>query len=94
MTEQMPFPVITQNAHEIVSSYALSRRTLTHPDIIGRGTIPPHMEFLIDRQGYMRARWIPSIDESGWSDMEKLKQQINILRRENSGMPFPEDFVQ
>ena len=94
MTEQMPFPIITQNAHEIVSSYALSRRTLTHPDIIGRGTIPEHMEFLIDRQGYMRARWIPSIDESGWSDMEKLKQQISILHRENSRMPVPEDFVQ
>ncbi len=94
IAQHMPFHTITQNANEIVSSYALSRRTLTHPDIIGRGTIPSHMEFLIDRQGYMRARWIPSIDESGWSDLEKLKQQFSLLNRENSGMPFPEEYVQ
>lgn len=90
---ELPFPVVTQSAAEIASSYALSRRTLTHPDIIGRGKIPDHMEFLIDRNGYMRARWIPSVDQPGWSDIDKLNQQISLLNRENMKMPYPEDFV-
>ena len=90
---ELPFPIVTQSAAEISSSYALSRRTLTHPDIIGRGKIPDHMEFLIDRNGYMRARWIPSIDQSGWSDIDKLNQQISLLNREQMKMPYPEDFV-
>lgn len=90
---ELPFPVVTQSAAEITSSYGLSRRTLTHPDIIGRGKIPDHMEFLIDRNGYMRARWIPSVDQSGWSDIDKLNQQISLLNRENMKIPYPEDFV-
>lgn len=90
---ELPFPVVTQGAAEIAASYALSRRTLTHPDIIGRGKIPDHMEFLIDQNGYMRARWIPSIDQSGWSDIDKLNQQISLLNREKMKMPYPEDFV-
>lgn len=90
---ELPFPVVTQSAAEIASSYALSRRTITHPDIIGRGKIPDHMEFLIDRNGYMRARWIPSVDQPGWSDIDMLNQQISLLNREQMKMPYPEDFV-
>lgn len=91
--EALPFPVITQSAAEIANSYSLLRRTLSHPDIIGRGTNPEHMEFLLDRYGYLRARWIPSIDQSGWSDIDKLSQQISLLNRENMKIPFPEDYV-
>lgn len=93
IAQELPFPVITQSAAEIASSYSLSRRTLSHPDIIGRGTIPDHMEFLIDRYGYLRARWIPSIDPSGWSDIDRLSQQISLLDREKNKIPFPEDYV-
>lgn len=93
ITQELPFPVITQSATEIANSYSLSRRTLSHPDIIGRGTIPDHMEFLIDRYGYLRARWIPSIDLLGWSDIDQLNQQISLLNRENTKMPFPEEYV-
>ncbi|MBS0424842.1 MAG: CopD family protein [Proteobacteria bacterium] len=90
---ELPFPVVTQSAAEITTSYALSRRTLTHPDIIGRGKIPDHMEFLIDRNGYMRARWIPAVDQSGWSDIAKLSQQIGLLNREKMVIPYPEDYI-
>ena len=93
LAAELPFPIVMQSAAEIATSYALSRRTLTHPDIIGRGKIPDHMEFLIDRNGYMRARWIPSVDQSGWSDTDKLDQQISLLNRENIKIPYPEDFV-
>lgn len=90
---ELPFPVVIQNASEIASSYALSRRTISHPDIIGRGTVPDHMEFLIDPYGYLRARWIPSIDQSGWSNIDLLSQQISLLNREKTKIPFPEEYI-
>lgn len=91
--DDLPFPVVTQGFEEITASYALWRRTLSTPDIIGRGTVPDHLEFLIDRSGYLRARWIPSIDQSGWSGIDALIQQVNLLNRERMAMPFPEDSV-
>ncbi len=89
----MPFPVVTQGAHEIASSYALFRRTLSIPDLFGGGTRPTHMEFLIDRFGYLRARWIPNGDGSGWTDMTVLTQQITQLNQEREILPPPGDHV-
>ena len=90
----LPFPLITDNAAEITNSYSLWRRTLSHPDIIGRGTNPDHMEFLLDRHGYLRARWIPSIDQASWSDISRLSQQIRSLNNERETPPPPEDYVE
>ncbi|GJL73753.1 MAG: hypothetical protein NMNS01_29520 [Nitrosomonas sp.] len=89
----MPFPIVTQGAAEIVSSYALSRRTLSHPDIIGSGKVPDHMEFLIDQHGYLRARWIPSADEFKWNDIDALIKQISLLNQESIKIPPPDDYV-
>ena len=89
----MSFPVVTQGASEIVSSYALSRRTLSHPDIIGTGKIPEHMEFLIDPYGFLRARWIPSANESNWTDIDTLTKQIKLLSQESMVLPPPPDDV-
>lgn len=79
----LPFPVVTQGASEIAESYALFRRTMNRPDLLGRGSTPDHMEFLIDRDGFLRARWIPSTDESGWNDIELLAKQTDLLNKEN-----------
>lgn len=89
----IPFPVVTEGAQEIRNSYILYRRTLTHPDILGEGVIPEHSEFLIDRFGYLRARWIPDIDESGWKDMNSLTQQLVQLNSEKEILPPPRDHV-
>ncbi|MCP9465157.1 MAG: CopD family protein [Nitrospira sp.] len=90
----LPFPVVTQGANEISRSYALFRRTITHPDLFGNGSIPKHMEFLFDRFGYLRARWIPDRSEGpGWSDLNFLKQQIEQLQREKEILPPPDDHV-
>lgn len=89
----LPFPIITQGAAEITSSYILWRRTMTHPDIIGSGSNPEHIEFLFDKNGYLRARWIPSRDQYGWSDMDALTRQINQLHREQTKFSFPEEYV-
>ena len=93
ITADMPFPVATQGALEIVRSYALFRRTLSNPDLAGEGTTPKHMEFLMDRYGYLRARWIPAVDGTGWTDIGELMRQIDQLNREKEIRPPPDDHV-
>jgi len=84
---------VTEGANEIRNSYILYRRTLTHPDILGEGVIPEHSEFLVDRYGYLRARWIPDIDENGWANMNFLTQQLAQLNNEKAILPPPSDHV-
>ena len=93
ITADMPFPVATQGAREIAHSYALFRRTLSNPDLAGAGTTPKHMEFLIDRYGYLRARWIPAVDGAAWTDIGELMRQIELLNREKEIRPPPDDHV-
>lgn len=93
ITAEMPFPVVTQGAPEIARSYALFRRTISNPDLAGEGTSPKHMEFLMDRYGFLRARWIPSVDGAGWTDIGELMQQIELLNREKEIRPPPDDHV-
>lgn len=87
------FPIVRDGWFEIKNSYALYRRTLTHPDILGEGAIPKHMEFLIDRFGYLRARWIPEIDKIGWDDFNLLTSQLIQLNQEKKILPPPDDHV-
>jgi putative copper resistance protein D len=89
----MPFPVVTQGAGEITRSYALFRRTITKPDLFAEGMLPKHMEFLFDRYGYLRARWIPEGSGGGWTDIALLMQQIDQLSRERELLPPPGDHV-
>jgi putative copper resistance protein D len=93
ITANMPFPLATQGAPEIIRSYTLFRRTLSNPDLAGEGTTPTHMEFLIDRYGYLRARWIPAVDGAGWADLGELTKQIEQLNREKEIRPPPDDHV-
>ena len=93
ITAGMTFPVATQGASEITRSYSLFRRTLSNPDLAGEGTMPKHMEFLIDRYGYLRARWIPAVDGTGWTDIGELMRQVEQLNREKELRPPPDDHV-
>lgn len=89
----LSFSVVLDGWYEIRNSYLLFRRTLTHPDILGEGTAPDHMEFLIDRFGYLRARWIPSIDNVGWNESNLLVKQLVQLNQEEEILPPPKDHV-
>lgn len=93
VVRDLPFSVVTQGAREISSSYALFRRTLSLPDLFGEGTRPKHIEFLFDRFGYLRARWIPQGDGVGWGDTALLVQQITQLNQEREILPPPGDHV-
>lgn len=83
------FPILVEGSAEIVDAYALFRRT---PASEGVPPIPPHMEFLIDRQGYMRARWIPG-EGTGWEEIPRLLREIERLAKEAPRAPAPEEHV-
>ena len=90
--EDLPFPVVVEGADESVRAYALLRRTLSNADPRDSSPLPTHMEMLIDRFGYIRARWLPGESE-GWQDLELLKAQLAALAREPQVKPPPDDHV-
>jgi putative copper resistance protein D len=60
------FPVVTDGAHDIVTAYGLFSRQ-------------PQAEFLIDRQGYLRAI---SAGERAWPDLDALVAAVKQLNDE------------
>jgi len=88
-----PFPVVTEGSQEISSSYLLFRRTRAVPDLLGKGLIPGHIEYMIDRFGYLRARWVSQFDGFGWLSLKALTLQLSLLNQEDEIMPPPGDHV-
>jgi len=66
------FPVVTDGERDIVETYRM----------FAPG---PHTEFLIDRQGYIRAIWR---DAAGG-----IQAQVEKLNEEKDVPPFPDDHV-
>ena len=87
------FPVVTESAPDIVVTYGLFRRTRTPDGALPNPPMPPHMEFLIDRSGYLRARWIPGGPGPGWSDVKVLLAEIQALSQEETPEPPPAEHV-
>jgi putative copper export protein/mono/diheme cytochrome c family protein/peroxiredoxin len=83
------FPVAVDGSTEITDTYTLFRRTFGSEDV---PPIPDHMEFLIDRQGYIRARWIPT-ESVGWAEIPRLLKEIDRLDKEAPRVPAPEEHV-
>lgn len=86
------FPIATEGGPEIIRAYGLFRRTLT-PGGNAPEPMPSHMEFLIDRQGYLRARWIPGGSRAGWADPRALMAEIQRLNQETPTGPPPDEHV-
>ncbi len=84
--------VVTDGSRESFDAYALYRRSFSEQGTQPDPPVPPHMEFLIDRQGYVRARWIPR-DGAGWDKLENLWRDIDRLNQEKPSVPAPDDHV-
>jgi putative copper export protein/mono/diheme cytochrome c family protein/peroxiredoxin len=84
--------LVTDGSREAFDTYALFRRSLSEQGTLPDPPVPLHMEFLIDRQGYVRARWIPR-DGAGWNKMENLFRDIDQLNQEKPSAPAPDDHV-
>jgi putative copper resistance protein D len=80
--------IAVEGSEEIVAAYAL----LAQPAPPAPGTPRAHVEFLIDRQGWVRARWIPGQDPA-WTDLAVLLAEIERLDREAPSTPPPDDHV-
>ncbi|UJP05815.1 MAG: CopD family protein [Nitrosomonas sp.] len=84
-----PFPVVVEGWEEIKNAYWWYRRIRMVPDLSGKGLFPTHMEFLTDRFGYLRARWVAQFDGFGWQNINALGLQLTQLNREGEIMPPP-----
>lgn len=84
--------LVTDGSREAFDTYALLRRSFSEQGTLPDPPVPPHMEFLIDRQGYVRARWIPR-DGPGWDKMEYFMREIDRLSQEKPSAPAPDDHV-
>jgi putative copper resistance protein D len=91
-TDGLGVPTVAEGASETAISYALLRRTLDQPDSRDEHPIPDHMELLVDRFGYVRARWRPG-QGTGWEDVARLIEQIEALAREPQVRAAPDDHV-
>jgi putative copper resistance protein D len=84
------YPVITDGAVDIATAYTLLARGLGQAP---RGAPPLHAEFLIDRQGYIRARWLPGAPGPGWDTLPTLVEQIQLIDKETPAGPAPDEHV-
>ncbi|HEX2228373.1 MAG TPA: CopD family protein [Candidatus Binatia bacterium] len=84
--------LVADGGQEVFDAYALLRRSFSEQGSLPDPPVPAHMEFLIDRQGYVRARWIPR-DGPGWDKMENLMREIDRLNQEKPSAPAPDDHV-
>jgi putative copper export protein/mono/diheme cytochrome c family protein len=82
-------PIAVEGSEEIAAAYALFSGT----GAVAASVAPQsHVEFLIDRQGYIRARWIPG-EVPGWDDVAMLLAQIERLATEPPRAPAPDEHV-
>jgi len=65
----------------IVEGYSVFRRIAKDPP-----PGPLHLEFLIDIQGYLRARWTPG-ESPGWKSIPDLLHLTDALKREKPRAP-------
>ncbi|MBS0299153.1 MAG: CopD family protein [Proteobacteria bacterium] len=89
ITAIAPFPIVTEGWQEIKDTYWWYRRVRVVPDLSGKGMFPQHMEFLTDRFGYLRARWVAQFEGFGWQNVNALTLQITQLNQEGEIMPPP-----
>jgi putative copper resistance protein D len=73
------FPVITDGNEDVAAAYRLFAPGAAHA------------EFLIDRQGYIRAIW--RSDQTGMPDADAVQAQVERLNEEKSPPPLPDDHI-
>ena len=84
--------LVSDGSREAFDAYALLRRSFSEEGTLPDPPVPPHLEFIIDRQGYVRARWIPR-DGPGWDRIENLMREIDRLNQEKPTAPALDDHV-
>jgi peroxiredoxin len=73
------FPIITDGNEDVAAAYRLFAPGAAHA------------EFLIDRQGYIRAIW--RSDQTGMPDADAVQAQVEKLNEEKPPPPLPDDHI-
>ena len=87
--KQLPGLIVSEGIREIVETYKLFASSFNNENPMAS---TPHAEFLIDKQGYIRARWLPA-ENTGWRNFDVLMQQLDALRKEKPTAPAPDEHV-
>lgn len=76
--------MVDSDADDALATYGLFTRTFGDAKVDAARAPLQHAEFLIDRSGYIRARWLPSEDTGpdSWSDLAVLERQFEVLAKE------------
>ncbi len=80
--------VADHDTADVAATYGLYTRTFLNRKMDVVRVPATHAEFLIDRSGYIRARWLPEEDNS-WSDLGFVETQLQMLAREPPAPPPP-----
>jgi putative copper resistance protein D len=87
------FPIAVEGAAEAATTYRLFRRDLTAEGQLPEPPPPRHMELLVDRQGYLRGRFIPGAAKNGWTDPARLVAEVERLAGEAPRAPVLDEHV-
>lgn len=94
LPDQAGMVVVRNGAQEIRRAYDLLSRTFRNRgDGRQLGMNRDGMEFLVDRFGYIRARWIPGESSADWRQPDLLLRQLEILNEEGRILPPPDDHI-
>lgn len=85
---------MAQSPGAVISAYSLLSRTLSNKGERGVMGVKWHRsEYLVDRYGYIRARWIPEEDPVGWTSTSVMETELNVLSRDKGIPPNPDSHV-
>lgn len=75
---------VDKDADAAAATFGLLTRSLTNAKPETARVPPQSAEFLIDRSGFLRARWLPAEDTGpdGWNDLDALDRQLTLLAQE------------
>jgi putative copper export protein/mono/diheme cytochrome c family protein len=84
--------VVDKDTDSAAATFGLFARSLTNAKVATARVPEQNAEFLIDRSGYLRARWLPAEDQGAgrWDDLDLLQSQLAILAQEPDWPP-PKD---
>jgi hypothetical protein len=89
VADKLPGAIVSEGGREITETYKLFARSFNDENPVLN---TPHVEYLIDKQGYIRARWLPA-ENDAWRKSELLMAQVDLLRKEKPRAPAPEEHV-
>ena len=89
VADKLPGLIVNEGIREIAETYTLFARSFADENLL---TATPHVEFLIDKQGYIRARWLPA-EGNAWREFAGLLSQVELLQKEKPRAPAPDEHV-